>query len=147
MTKANQFSSFTTEERNGDPEAVVHPMTGVRYPTEFRPPYIAGGVNLAPVFDPRPEYQFGQLPGNPILVAFRKSVTPRHGEPTMYVPAIAREWLHDSVWHAMFGHIPSDVGYEQALAFITHGRRVLSLITALSDRIPTHDFDEKADRA
>jgi hypothetical protein len=63
------FSSFTLADRNNDPEPYVdrdgRRQNGLR-PVGY---WSTQGSRLAP----RPEFQYGIVPGNPILVAFRKN--------------------------------------------------------------------------
>ena len=58
------FASKTLAERNSDREPWL--LGSVRLPSWF-----ATGNNVDARHDPRPQFQYGKLPANPILVEFR----------------------------------------------------------------------------
>ena len=61
------FSSRTLTDRNNDPRPyLVHTTAG----TEFRSHWLLGNEDAEKL--PRPAYQYGTLPENPILVEFRR---------------------------------------------------------------------------
>lgn len=104
------YSSKTLTDRNNDPEPW---LDGVGGRDNVRDPFAPGASQ--PAFAPRPEFQHGKLPANPILVHFRN-----------YSPSVASLWVH----RLGLGEPP--VGIEATDADIAHAHRVLHLLTVVA---------------
>lgn len=117
------FSSRTLEERNNDPKAYYEPKAReIRY---------SQSEALTPgpwVRSPRPEFQHGVIPVNPILVKFREV----QGEHT--ASSRAEDWQ----WYGLCGNWPYAENLGASYRQFVHATRVLSLLAAFSP--------QKADR-
>ncbi len=102
------FSSRTLADRNNDPAPAAFENGGERISAEaFNEPY--SSIRLYSNWEPRPEFQHGVLPENPILALFRTCPEDK-----------AEDW----VWGIDNGH-----NDPATPAQIVHARRVLTLLS------------------
>lgn len=114
------FSSRTLEERNNDPKPFEDVITGERW---WKATPAPGTFDL---HAPRPEFQYGKLPANPILVEFRNEVMAHIGSPSHTTHNLARGYLGDApTWAFMLRRT------EYSASEKAHAHRVLSLLATL----------------
>jgi hypothetical protein len=123
------YASRTAASLNVDPMAVVHPDTGERYPTGFRPPYVVGIRNPIPIYDPRPEYTPQTThEANPILAAWRLVGIDEREE---YTREVEQLWLETTT-----GTLAPNVVVHATVDQIDHAHRVLQRLKHWTAAVP-----------
>jgi len=135
------FSSRPLAERNDDPTPYWC-VNGVRWSDGKH----EGVCHCKPIashphityYGPRPEFQYGKLPANPVLTAFRESI-----DHLPILPVEADRWAYKIEQFDLFGGMQHD--HSTALAVImeatieqnAHAHRVLTLLATLSPSLST----------